>query len=325
MPTLSVVLLGAWHVHARDYAEDVLRHPDTTLCGVWDEDEVRGRALAENYGVPYISSLDAALADYGADAVIVTTATADHERVIGAAARAKKHIFTEKVIAATADERDRILGVVLANDVRIETSLPRLYHGYTEVIDRVIDSDVLGFINYVRVRLAHDGGPAGWLPARFYDLAEACGGAITDLGCHPLYLVDRFVRQDSLPRVRSTYARVQDRGVDDNSVVTLSYENGVIGVAEASFVTGVGAFGIEIHGERGSLLYGFGSEELRVTTEQSARQVYQLLPDRATAFERFVTAIHSREQDHDNLRVASRLTDLVEASNRSAHAEAVQI
>ena len=33
----------------------------------------------------------------------------------------------------------------------------------------------------------------GWLPERFYDPETAIGGALTDLGCHPVYLMQLFL------------------------------------------------------------------------------------------------------------------------------------
>ena len=74
-------------------------------------------------------------------------------------------------------------------------------------------------MTYARVRLAHDGGSRGWLPERFFDPAAAVGGALTDLGCHPVYLVQRFL--GSTPQtVSASYGSQGGRAVEDNAVVT---------------------------------------------------------------------------------------------------------
>jgi 1,5-anhydro-D-fructose reductase (1,5-anhydro-D-mannitol-forming) len=49
--------------------------------------------------------------------------------------------------------------------------------------------------------------------------------------------------------------RVTARVVEDQSVVTMLYPNGVIGVAEASFLGSSAPFLVEAHGTEGSLLY----------------------------------------------------------------------
>ena len=72
-PVSTVAVLGAWHVHARDYARAALAHPDTSLVAVWDHDESLGRPLADELGVAFTDDLDVLLAREDVDAVTVTT------------------------------------------------------------------------------------------------------------------------------------------------------------------------------------------------------------------------------------------------------------
>src|SRR4051812_45413279 len=94
---LRVAVLGFWHVHAGDYAQQAVDHPGTELVAVWDDDEQRGREGAERFGVPYTDDLDALLARDDVDAVTITTSTDVHRDVIVRAAKAGKHVFTEKL------------------------------------------------------------------------------------------------------------------------------------------------------------------------------------------------------------------------------------
>ena len=73
-------------------------------------------------------------------------------------------------------------------------------------MDDVLAAGALGTLTYGRVRLSHDGATAGWLPERFYDPATAVGGALTDLGCHPVYLIQRWLGARP-ERVSATYGR----------------------------------------------------------------------------------------------------------------------
>src|SRR3712207_4975795 len=98
-PMIRIALLSFWHLHAYDYARAAAEHPETEIVAVWDEDARRGRAEAEQRGVPFFEHLDEVLAQPNVDAVVVDTPTSSHREVIVAAARAGKHIFTEKVIA----------------------------------------------------------------------------------------------------------------------------------------------------------------------------------------------------------------------------------
>jgi len=101
---IRVAMLSYWHVHAWDYTRQAQSHPDVTIGAVWDELPERGRAAAEQLGVPFYESLDDLLALPEIDAVIVDAPTSMHRDVMVAAARAGKHIFTEKVLAPTLAE-----------------------------------------------------------------------------------------------------------------------------------------------------------------------------------------------------------------------------
>lgn len=119
-----------------------------------------------------------------------------HRDVIVAAAKAGKHIFTEKVIAPTLKEVNAIIAEVNENKVKLTVSLPRLNDGYTLTIQEILSQELLGKITYVRVRLSHNGATESWLPNHFFSLEQCGGGALIDLGCHPMYLAKLFLDQD---------------------------------------------------------------------------------------------------------------------------------
>ncbi|HEV2662994.1 MAG TPA: Gfo/Idh/MocA family oxidoreductase, partial [Ktedonobacteraceae bacterium] len=128
---IRVALVSFWHVHARDYVRQATENPATEIVAAWDEVPERGRTNAEALGARFYEHLDDLLAQPDIDAVIVTTPTNAHYEVMSAAARAGKHIFTEKVLAPTLRECNEILTAVYQAGVNLTVSLPRLYAGYT--------------------------------------------------------------------------------------------------------------------------------------------------------------------------------------------------
>jgi 1,5-anhydro-D-fructose reductase (1,5-anhydro-D-mannitol-forming) len=317
---LSVALLGFWHVHAPGYAAEAARHPDTTLAAAWDNDVARGREGAQQLGVPFTEDLDALLARDDIDGVIVTAATARHHEIITKAARAGKHIFTEKMLAPTVDQCQELVQDAAQNGVTLTVSLPRLYEPITLAIQRILAEGTLGELTYTRVRMAHDGWVSGWLPERFADKTTAIGGALTDLGCHPVYLTQLFLGP-AAGSVAAIYTSTTGRDVEDNAVVTIAYPNGAIGVAEASFVTTPGAGTIEVRGTRGSLITGFGNSALLAKGDQFDPDNWTEidLPDPgATPFSRWVSSIRHGGSDDHNLRAAVELTRMIVAANAAA-------
>jgi 1,5-anhydro-D-fructose reductase (1,5-anhydro-D-mannitol-forming) len=319
---IKVAVLGFWHVHARDYARRAVDHPRTELVVVWDDDEERGRAGADEFGVPYTADFDALLAS-DIDAVIVTTATSAHEQVMVAAAEAGKHIFTEKVLAPTVGAATALIAAADASEVKLTVSLPRLYHGYTQTIRELLRADTLGEVNYGRVRLSHDGAvsrprTAAWLPERFFEPDEAIGGAFTDLGCHPAYLIQLFLGMTP-ETVSATYRAFTHRRLEDHAVVTLGYGDQRIGVAEAGFVSR-GPFAVDLMGTEGWLSYRAPDDVVRIGGAGSADPVrtVTVAPDEPDAFSQWVKHIDDDTRADDNLARAVELTRLVVAANSAA-------
>lgn len=320
---LKIAVLGFWHVHAKDYARQAQEHPGTELVAVWDDDLALGEAGAEQFGVPFTGDLEALLGRDDLDGVVITTATNVHRDLMVRVAKAGKHIFTEKVLAPTVAEAEEIIAAADDNGVKLVVSLPRLAHGYTQAIRDVIGAGGLGLLTYGRVRLSHDGavprdGAEGWLPQRFFDRETAIGGALTDLGCHPVYLVQLFLGADP-ETVSATYRSVAGRGLEDNAVVTVGYRDQKIGVIEAGFASR-NPFTIEIFGTDGSLTYTETGNVLRVSGPAFGGNDQQLpVPEHGNdPFAQWVDHITHGTRADDNLARAVELTRMVAAANEAA-------
>ncbi|HLZ59678.1 MAG TPA: Gfo/Idh/MocA family oxidoreductase [Ktedonosporobacter sp.] len=321
---IRVAMISFWHVHARDYAREATAHPETEIVAAWDELPERGRAAAESLGARFYTSLDELLAQPDIDAVIIDTPTNMHPEVMVAAARAGKHIFTEKVLALTLHECRQILDAVEQAGVVLTVSLPRLNAGYTLAIQDILARGWLGELTLVRTRLSHNGAIGqGWLPAHFYNPEQTGGGALVDLGCHPMYLARLFL---GLPEsVSANYGYLTGRVVEDNAVAVLRYPQGALGVVEAGFVNRFSPFTIELHGTEGSLFYGTPDSTLRIRSAVSGApgggEQWETLPqpqDRPAAFQQWVTHIQQGTSATENIQTAVDLTILMEAANLSA-------
>ncbi|WP_054028425.1 Gfo/Idh/MocA family protein [Bacillus sp. FJAT-28004] len=315
--------ISYWHVHAWDYTKQAQEHPGTEIVAVWDEIAERGQAAAEKLDATFYSDLDEMLNRDDIDAVIVDAPTSRHQEVIVAAAKAGKHIFTEKVIAPTLKEVNVILDEVAKNNVKLTVSLPRLNDGYTLAIRNILSQGVLGKITLVRARLSHNGATANWLPEHFYNLEQCGGGALIDLGCHPMYLTRLFLNE--MPKeVSAHFGYVTGKEVEDNAVAVLNAPSGAIGIVEAGFVNNHSPFTLEVHGTEGTLLYGNPESQLLLRTstpgDQSSEQwtAQVIPPNRESAFDQWVQHIENNTSADENVSLATDLTKLMEASNRSA-------
>ena len=122
---LNVAMLSKWHVHAAGYARELMNMDDVHVTCIWDEQPERGEAWAKELGVAFEPNLDTLLHRPDVDAVAVDCPTAMHPEVIIAAARAGKHIFTEKVLALTVKDCDAIAAAINETGVKFCISFPQ--------------------------------------------------------------------------------------------------------------------------------------------------------------------------------------------------------
>jgi predicted dehydrogenase len=255
---MNVALISKWHVHAVDYAREALENESISIKQVWDEDPLRGKQWAQELGVSFESDLKTVLSNSEIDGIIVTTPTNLHKEVIIAAANHGKHIFTEKVLAFSVEDCEEIFAAVEKNNVQLMLSLPRLTESFYLYAQDVVEQGLLGEITNVRCRVAHNGSvPSpesgkGWLPDHFYDLEACGGGALIDLGAHPIYLTNRL--GGKVKSVTGKLSRLQKREVDDNAVVMVEYESGAIGLIETGFLSYGSPQQLQIYGTEGTLL-----------------------------------------------------------------------
>ncbi len=268
---MKIAIVGAWHVHTMEYGEAVLQNPGAELVCLWDDEEARGKATAEKLGIPFEPDLNKIWANPEIDGVQITTATCQHREVLLAAAAAGKHIFTEKVLAFTIEDAEEIAAAVKSSGVKFTISYPHKTFPTLKAAKELVDSGKLGQITYARVRDAHNGSTAGWLPPHFYDAAQTGGGAMIDLGAHPMYTLNWFMGEPK--SIVSMFTEVTHKGVEDNAVSVIEFANGAIGVSETGFVTNGMPYVLEMSGTKGSLMVH--NDILEYSCEETGNRLVQ--------------------------------------------------
>ena len=248
---LKVAILSRWHVHAMEYARFFQNNKESTVTCMWDEESEAGKAFAEKIGVEFEPDLDKLLNRHDVDAVCINAPTNMHGSVIVKAALAGKHVFTEKVLALTSKECIEVREALEKGNAKFTISFPHRTFPYNLYAKKVLDDKLLGEVTYLRMRNAHNGASAKWLPAHFYDKTQCGGGAMIDLGAHPMYLIAWLLGKPT--EVKSMFTSVTGCEVEDNAVSVMSYASGAIAVSETSFVSANSPSTLEIYGTEGSL------------------------------------------------------------------------
>ncbi len=252
---MKIAIFGVWHVHAADYTKTAMELGE--VVGFYEENDALAEEFASRFNVPRFST-SGELLNSDAEGVIVCSASSEHADDIIKIAKAGKHIFTEKVLALTDADCDRIETAVNESGVTFVISLFQKYLGSRMAVKKVASSGELGKLNYMRFRNCHSGSTKDWLPKHFYNEKECGGGAMIDLGAHGMYLIEWIlgipVKASSAFTVSCEIESVKEKNsdrVEDNAVTVMSFENGAIAVNETGFVSNYSPVTLEVFGEDG--------------------------------------------------------------------------
>ena len=320
---LRVAMLSKWHVHAAGYARDIISTGKAEIVAVWDENIQRGKDWAQDLNVNFEADLDTLLARKDIDAVICCTPTTMHDEVLVKAANAGKHIFTEKALSTTVEGCKRIADAVKTNGVTFTISYPQLFNKSTKFIKSYIDSGKLGTVTTVRIRNAHSGVSNGWLPEYWFEEKDAGGGAMMDLGCHPMYQLAALCGKPK--RISALFNSPLGSKVDENAVSIIEFENGIIGVSETGFDSFSSPHRIEVYGTEGTIIEN--DWKLSIRTRESSETCEGFYEPKAedndaSPIEKFINACIDGTGTPDGLDLdaAIALTQLLEnayISNRT--------
>lgn len=271
-----VALLSRWHVHAQSpderYVKELLKEEDCCVTCVWDRSEEIARAWGAEYGVPYFTELEDVLSRPDVDGVLVTSMASEHREILVAAAAHKKHIFTEKVLSFSLEDAYAIRDAVVKNGVKFCISFNRLAVKQLAYARQLVEEGTLGEPVYFRCICGHDQGYRDQLPDYWYDPQVCGGGAMIDLGFNAAYLA-RYVLGEIASVSSSFSSAVLHKRVEDTASCNVTFQNGAMGLIEASFVSPqLSVFELTLCGTKGAYYARFGGgdvAELRLAGEKS--------------------------------------------------------
>lgn len=280
MSKVRIGVLGAGDIGAKTYIPGtarLAREGKLELVAVCDAVEERARLAASQNGVPKVfTSYDEMLECGGVDAVLNLTPMQFHAEATLKAIAAGKHVYTEKPLATTLEDADRIIEAGRAAGVIVACAPAIMTHPENQEIKRLIRQGAIGKICYSRARGSHP-GPA-WLldypndPTWFY---QPGAGPMFDMGVYPITYVTGFLGPAkrvvalsgiSIPkrdvRAGSAKGKVVDVNVDDNTAILLDFGDANFAHIDASFcVFSSKGPRAEFYGSKGAIVLNSTPEE----------------------------------------------------------------
>jgi myo-inositol 2-dehydrogenase/D-chiro-inositol 1-dehydrogenase len=211
------------------------------------------------------------------DAVVICSLSDTHARISQEAASAGKHIFCEKPIALDLASIDRTLQAVAQARVKFQVGFHRRFDPSFRKVRQMVVEGKIGTPHLLRIT-SRDPEP----PALAY--LQVSGGIFLDMTIHDFdmarYLIGSEVGEIYAVGAVRLDQRIQEVGDMDTTLVTLRFENGVIGSVDNSRGAVYGHDQrVEVFGSAGMLSVSNQTPDVHVYS--NAQGVYTSLPFRS--------------------------------------------
>ena len=191
-----------------------------------------GIEYVKEYGIPVITKdVNTIFEDPEIEAVLICSSTDTHAELIKKAAAAGKHIFCEKPVDHDVDRVREVLEAVKKAGVKIQIGFNRRFdHNHRAVRDTVAEG-AIGEPHIIKITSRDPEPPT-------IDYVKSSGGLFCDMMIHDFDMI-RFLAGCEATEVYAKGAvlvdpKIGDEGDIDTALVTLTFENGAVGVIDNS-------------------------------------------------------------------------------------------
>jgi 1,5-anhydro-D-fructose reductase (1,5-anhydro-D-mannitol-forming) len=154
--TMNFAMLGPGRIADTQLAPALAKTDGARLWSVLSRDEQRGRAFADRHGAaaakPVHTDLDSLLADDELDAVLIASPDRLHVSQCVAAARAGKHVFTEKPMATEVGEAETMVEACDKAGVTLGVAYHMRWHAGHRKLAAAVHAGELGTLRHMRVQ-----------------------------------------------------------------------------------------------------------------------------------------------------------------------------
>jgi myo-inositol 2-dehydrogenase/D-chiro-inositol 1-dehydrogenase len=253
---IVVGIIGAGRigqVHAKSIAYEIPGVSIKTVADPYLTDEAA--ALMKSLGVENVTKdYKQVINDPEIEAVFICSSTDTHSPISQEASNAGKHVFCEKPVDLDIEKIKETLKVVKASGVKYQVGFNRRFDHNFVSVKTAIDAGKIGDVHILKIT-SRDPEPP---PVEY---VKVSGGIFYDMVVHDFDMA-RFLTGSEVVEVFASAAVRVDEGIGkagdyDTAVVTLKFENGAIGVIDASRKAVYGYDQrVEVFGNKGSVAIG---------------------------------------------------------------------
>lgn len=252
---MKVGIVG-WGTISDIHAQALVAAENCSLNAVFTSSTSKNIAILEKYNVEIFNNYEDMLNSNLIDSVSICTPSGAHLEFAVEAARKSKNVIIEKPIEVTVDRAKEIINACEENDVALAIIYQSRYLSAVQKIKDVISKNQLGkifhasaYVKWYRNQEYYDSG--AWRGTKELD----GGGVLINQAIHTIDLLQYFVGNVmDVSAFTGTFTH-NNIEVEDSSTAILRFENGAIGMIEASTsIKPAQSRRIEIHGEKGTVI-----------------------------------------------------------------------
>lgn len=248
----KVAILGAGFIsdiHIESYHRFV---PEAEVVAVYARNIDRAKAFAEKHHIPqWYDDIDKVINESGCELIDICLPNFLHSKATLKAAAAGKHIIIEKPLTITLEEADEMIAACKKAGVKLMYAEELCFAPKYERVRHMVKEGAVGDVYMLKQSEKHSGPHSDW----FYDVEQAGGGVLMDMGCHAIAWFRWMLKNAKATSVYASMSTVLHKGrtkAEDNTVMIIEFENGVTGVAENSWAKHGGMDDrSEVHGTGG--------------------------------------------------------------------------
>lgn len=230
-----IAMLGTGFI-AHFYADSIQKdRAKDKIVSVYSRREERSRRFAKDYNVShYTTKMAEAINHSDTNVVCIALPNNLHKPAVMACVKAQKAVLTTKPLGRNAEEALRMMQAVEEAGIFNGYLEDLVYTPKTLKSLESVRCGALGRVLWAKSRETHPGPHSKW----FWDLKQAGGGAILDLGCYCVEISRSYIGKDVRPIEVMCWADTQVKPIpaEDHAIGLVKYENGAIGQFEVSWI-----------------------------------------------------------------------------------------
>jgi predicted dehydrogenase len=263
------------------------------LVKCFDVSEDARRAAADKYGCAVASSVEDLVSDPSIEGVVVVTPNFTHKEFVIAAAKAGKHVFTDKPIANEIADAYAMIDACREAGVSLAVGHNFRRFGSQRKFKELVDGGVAGDVVTVEANFSHSGG-MGLTPGHWRSYADKAPALpLIQLGVHCADTLQHAIGMVVEVSSFMGHVAIPADNVDITSTL-LRFESGVIGYLGSNYATPAVHY-INLYGTKANLYSGFGRQVRIVWAGGKGEEIVegQEVDDRLEELEEFGNCIRT--------------------------------